>query len=407
MNNCTKLKACVACGSSKLKLILDLNNQPLANSYKDKQFEKQKSFPLAINYCEKCFHVQLTHAVDPDLMFKNYLYVTGTTNTMREHCDWFSKFSVEYFQSVNKSTPKNVFDIGCNDGTQLNYFKEQNLTTAGVDPAANLHEISSQNHEVYQNYFNFKFIEEHPKVYDILVAQNVFAHNSDPAAFLRCAYNLMGYDSLLFIQTSQSDMIKNNEFDTIYHEHISFFNINSMRALCDSVGMFLIDVVKCPLHGSSYIFIVSKCKYKTRPHHISNLIEMEKRDGLFSPETYEKYAKKCQKIKREFAATIDSFRKNKWTVCGYGAAAKGMTFLNFTNVTLDFVVDDNPLKQGKFTPGTSIEIMPSDVLRTINGPLVVVPLAWNFFDEIRGRVNTIRNNSPATFIKYFPKMEII
>lgn len=406
-----KLDHCLACDSENLKLTLDLNNQPLANSYKTSKTEVQEEFPLAINRCTDCYHIQLTHAVNPDLMFKDYLYVSGTTKTMKEHFRWFAEYSTEYFKMINLFSPLNILDIGCNDGSQLDYFKERGAYTFGVDPAQNLYSISSKNHVVYPTYFDMNFVVSHRgetyKNFDIIVAQNVFAHNYDPKGFLNAARNLMTDNSLLFIQTSQADMIRNNEFDTIYHEHISFYNINSMNELCKRSGMYLVDVVKCPLHGNSYIFVLTRNKGMARAANIDNHIAMERKSGLLSEETYINYNKNCEQISNKLKYTISVCKSvdNKTKIVGYGAAAKGMTLLNYTKINLDWIVDDNPLKQNRFTPGQSIPILSVDSIKN-DESIVFIPLAWNFFEEIKSKIKSIRNNHNDMFITYFPKVEI-
>jgi SAM-dependent methyltransferase len=406
--NSVELKECLACGSSHLKLTFNLGEQPLANSYKDSPDEIQEAFPLAINRCEKCYHVQLTHAVNPELMFKEYLYVSGTSLIMRQHFDWFANFTKEYFNFANALTPTTVLDIGCNDGTQLDYFQEKGFTTFGVDPAENLYERSSKNHKVYKTFFDMDFVVNHPGTFDIITAQNVFAHNYDPLKFLCAARNVMNNDSLLFIQTSQADMILNNEFDTIYHEHINFFNINSMNELCKRKDLYLIDVVKCPLHGNSYVFVISKNKSIRRLAHIQNLIDMERKAGLMSEKTYEDYAIKCEKVVSQLRSVCDDYNRLDvgFSVVGYGAAAKGMTLLNYSKIKLDFIIDDNPLKQGKYTPGSNVLIVSSDGLNDIKNGILFIPLAWNFYDEIRGKIKSVRNNEYDLFCKYFPKVEV-
>jgi 2-polyprenyl-3-methyl-5-hydroxy-6-metoxy-1,4-benzoquinol methylase len=409
--NMMELNHCLACGSENLKLTLNLNNQPLANSYKNTKAEKQTEFPLAINRCTDCYHVQLTHAVDPELMFKDYLYVSGTTKTMKDHFRWFADYSYEYFSMMNMFKPMNILDIGCNDGTQLDSFKEKGAYTYGVDPAQNLYPLSSKNHTVYPTFFDMNFVvsnrSETYRHFDIVVAQNVFAHNYNPRAFLNAARNIMIDSSLLFIQTSQADMIRNNEFDTIYHEHISFYNINSMKELCKMAAMYLVDVIKCPLHGNSYIFVISKNKNVARKANIENHIAMERKAGLLSEQTYIDYAKNCETITNKLRNTIFACRSvdNKTKIVGYGAAAKGMTLLNYAKIDLDWIVDDNPLKQGKFTPGQSIPILSVDSIKN-DDSIVFVPLAWNFFDEIKSKIKSIRNKNNDTFITYFPKVEI-
>ena len=404
-NNLLKLNECLACGSDRLVLTLDLNNQPLANSYKNSKKEYQEEFPLAINRCQDCFHVQLTHAVNPELMFKDYLYVSGTSKTMKNYFKWFADYAHEYFETLSALRPVNVLDIGCNDGSQLDAFAHHRVKTFGIDPAQNLYKVSSQRHTVWPEFFNMDFVLKTGKIFDILIAQNVFAHNFDPKAFLRAARIAMSDDSLLFVQTSQADMILNNEFDTIYHEHINFFNIKSMNELCTRVGLFLVDVIKTPLHGNSYLFVISRNRLMSRPANIANAIEIERKAGLYTDSTYVEYAKKCTEIVTALKTTLDQFRGSSLPIVGYGAAAKGMTLLNYGNIELDYIIDDNPLKQNKFTPGMNIPIFGSEKLLD-ERPTVFVPLAWNFYDEIKAKIKAARPNIRDQFVTYFPKVEV-
>lgn len=413
-----ELKECLACGSAKLVPLLDLGMQPPANSYKDKPEDVQQSFPLAVNRCTECFHVQLTHVVNPDILYKNYLYVSGTSTTMKEHFEWFAKYAAETFWTYSNGPAGTVLDIGCNDGSQLDAFKNvykkpQTFITYGVDPAENLYPISAKKHNVYCGYFNKQYVENNQSKIegsmDIIVAQNVFAHNPNPLEFLRLARKCLYRDGLLFIQTSQADMILNNEFDTIYHEHISFYNIKSMNELCKRADMNLVDVVKCPLHGNSYIFVIAKSPEIERPLHIENLISMEAKAGLYSEETYKKYAEKCLAVTKELKETIQGYSRSEVgaLVVGYGAAAKGMTLLNFSGIKLDYIIDDNPLKQGKFTPGSNIPIVSSEKLRDFSDGAVFVPLAWNFFDEIKVKIKKARPNMKYDkFVTYFPEVKV-
>ena len=398
----TQLNECVACGCSKLKLVLDLGKQPLANSFKLKQEDVQEEYPLAINRCEECFHVQLTHSVDPKLMFEDYLYVSGTAKTMHEH---FKDFALMVKKDSSWPHTQTMLDVGCNDGTQLDYFKEIGFTTYGVDPAANLHTESSKKHTIWCDWFNKDFADKcDVGSFDVITAQNVFAHGPNPLEFLQTAKELLTDDGVLYIQTSQANMIKNNEFDTIYHEHISFFNTLSMMRLCVRAGLCLYDVEYMPIHGTSYIFKISK---QFRSGNVYNIISQENADGLFTPETYVKYAKRCDEIIEALKWEISNYTRSEvgWLGVGYGAPAKGMTLLNYSGLKLDFIIDDNPLKQGRFTPGSSIPIYPASKLDEHQDALCFVPLAWNFFDEIVEKIKKRRNNPWDRFITYFPKVE--
>jgi hypothetical protein len=193
-------------------------------------------------------------------------------------------------------------------------------------------------------------------------------------------------------------MILNDEFDTIYHEHISFYNIKSMKALCKRAGLNLIDVVKTPIHGTSYIFIISpsrKAKFT-----VKNLIAMETAAGLYKEDTYFQYAKNCIHLVDKFTEKVEYWREQGYKVVGYGAPAKGNTFLNFAKVPFDMIIDDNKMKQGLYTPGSSVGIVGSEVLKTFTeyDKILFVPLAWNFFKEIKERIIAQRNNFNDVFL---------
>ena len=401
-NECKELTECLCCGNTNLELVLDLNKQPMANSFIDNLQIDELLFPLKLNICKSCSHLQLSHAVNPDLLFKNYLYVSGTSQTLKEYFKWFAEFTLQH----NKQS-KTVLDIACNDGSQLDAYKDLGLTTYGVDPAENLHTLSSQNHTVICDYLTTKHVEYFKdKHLDIITAQNVFAHNSYPLEFLQICKEIMHDDSLLYIQTSQADMVKNNEFDTIYHEHLSFFNANSMNELSKRAGLNLFDIVKTPIHGNSYVFVFSKTKQPKES--VAQMLKEEHDLGLQDLETYIKYAEKANEVVSTLKSTVGSYKEKGYVIAGYGAAAKGNTLLNFADLKLDFIIDDNPLKQGLYSPGQNIPVVKIDVLYQINKEtnIVFIPLAWNFYSEISNKIKSIRNEPGDLFIKYFPTIQV-
>ena len=402
MQDAKELNECLCCGSERLKLVLDLNEQPLANSFKKTAEESEPTFPLCLNICEECTHLQLSHAVNPDLLFKNYLYVSGTSQTLRDYFDWFAKRTLEYFEIP----PQTVLDIACNDGSQLNSFKTLGLKTYGVDPAENLHVLSSTNHEVVCDYFKEKYVYHYKmKQLDIITAQNVFAHNDYPLDFLLQCKEIMHDKSRLFIQTSQADMIKNNEFDTIYHEHLSFFNSSSMSALAARAGLYIIDIQKTPIHGNSYLFVMAKTS-GARPS-VQLQLDQEREQGLQDINTYLAYADRAVTIVEDLKQTIEHYRSLGYVIAGYGAAAKGNTLINFGDIYLDYIIDDNPMKQGLFAPGSNIPVVPIDMLDQCDDLKVAfVPLAWNFFKEIQSKIKGKRDREGDVFIKYFPTISV-
>ena len=397
---------CNACGSEHLTPVLDLNSQPLANSFLTAANLSEDSYELAVAICNDCCHLQLTVAVDPNFMYQNYLYVSGTSQTHRDYMQWFADFASEYYSSPG---PAKVLDIGCNDGTQLNFFKSLGAETYGIDPATNLYATSSANHQVTCDYFGAdtvdEFVAQHGRM-NLIVAQNSFAHNHNPLAYLQAIKKVLAVNGLMFISTSQADMILNNEFDTIYHEHINFYNINSMHLLCKRAGLNLIDVVKNPIHGTSYIFVISP--HVVRPRRISNFIELERGQGLLDPKTYHQWADNVRSMVTGLKQVLQEYRQNGYILVGYGAAAKGNTLLNFVNEQLSVIIDDNPLKQGMYSPGQHIPVVGIDYLDGIlpNRAIAFVPLAWNFYTEIKQRVQNKRNNPLDCFVRYFPNVRV-
>lgn len=398
----TRLGNCLACDSEDLRTILDLGLQPLANSYHTG--EDLAKYPLQLNVCQKCFHLQLSCAVNPDLMFKNYLYVSGTSETLRKYFDDFASVTLEYYP-----TAKKILDIACNDGTQLDSFSKFGLSTFGIDPAENLYdECRNKGHEVICDYFNQETVHKFKgEKFDIITAQNVFAHTRFEEDFLLSCKEIMHDQTFLFVQTSQSNMVINNEFDTIYHEHISFFNTRSMKTLAERCGLFLHNVFKTDVHGTSYVFVITKNKIGELEGVTDNL-KSEEASGLYNTLTYPKYALNCYMATFDLKEKIRDLKKQGYLIVGYGAAAKGNTLLNFGSIDLDFILDDNPLKQELLTPGRDIIIKNPEVISELpsDKKIAYIPLAWNFYTEIKSRIKRIRASELDIFVRYFPHLNI-
>ena len=315
-------KECFACGNSDLRSILDLGQQPLANNYHNGEF--QEKYPLNLTLCQNCYHLQLSHTVNPDLMFKNYLYVSGTAKTLRDYFDFFANKTLEYLPKA-----KNILDIACNDGTQLDSYQKLNIKTFGIDPAENLYkDCINKGHNVICDYFNSDTIHKfNGETFDIITAQNVFAHTMYTVDFLNSCKQIMNDDSLLFIQTSQANMVRNNEFDTIYHEHLSFFSSNSMKTLVERCGLTLYDIFKTDIHGTSYVFVISKKKLEPKEGVMSNISE-EEIIGMKNILTYPEYSLKCYQSTFNLKKKLQEMKNEGYILVGYGAAAKGNTLLN-------------------------------------------------------------------------------
>jgi SAM-dependent methyltransferase len=316
--------------------------------------------------------------------------------------DWYADFVTEQFPKPMLGA---VLDIGCNDGSQLDAFKRLGYMTFGIDPAENLHPISSAKHfHVWCDFFNKESADKMHHNFTVITTQNAFAHIPDPLTYLKLCKDLLRDEGKIFISTSQADMVLNGEFDTIYHEHISYYNAESMRRLAERAGLHLIDVVKTPIHGTSYIFILAK--HPANEERMRNILAMEMLVGLQTPSTYTNWAAGVKELLVRLQDQINEY-KQYYTIVGYGAAAKGMTLINASNIHLDCVIDDNPLKQGLYCPGTPIPVVGIDWLDTITDSkenIVFIPLAWNFYAEIKRKIQAKRNNPNDLFLRYFPKI---
>lgn len=392
-NSYTTLNKCVACGGSNLEQFLDLAEQPLANNYHDGTGGGE-SFKLGLNLCTDCYHTQLPVSVDPKAMFDHYLYVTGTSQTLRDYCDWFAKYVTDR-ENIERG---NILDIACNDGTQLDSFRKLGWKTFGVDPAKNLFEIAlDKGHMVRNAYWPISY----PKM-DVITAQNVCAHTPNPLEFLEGVRKALAENGTAYIQTSQSQMYQRNEFDTTYHEHISFFSANSMNTLAKRAGLVLTDIEITPIHGDSYVFVL-KHEGADISNSVTETIRKEGKEGRHNPNFYKTFGLNAESIVTKLKDLVTRCQKDGISVVGYGAAAKGMTVLNANDIQLDWIVDDNELKQGLLTPGTNIPIKDRNSL-DIDEHIVVIPLAWNFFTEIRANVEEVRKDKSTQYVQYFPKV---
>lgn len=386
-----RLTKCLCCENPDLFVVLDLQSQPPANSF-HKPEEVLSNYELKLMGCDNCWHTQLSIAVDPKELFSNYLYVSGTSQTLKEYFDWNADQCTNIVSKVGK-----VLDIACNDGTQLDSFKDRGWLTYGVDPAENLYSTSSEKgHEVICDFWNTKVASTLPKM-DLITAQNVFAHTSEVDEFLQACKLVMHLDTKLFIQTSQANMFENNEFDTIYHEHISYFSVSSMKSVVERNGLHLNHVWKPNVHGMSYMFEIGKLP-KESPN-VKDELQNEK--FRHNRNFYIKYRANAMRCLNELKEYIE---KQTTKVIGYGAAAKGMTVLNAGGIKLDYIIDDNPLKQGLLCPGSNIPVQNSSILNT-EGNLIIIPLAWNFYNEIYNKIKYLRPASDDVFIKYFPNLK--
>lgn len=391
---------CVVCNGDNLFRYLDLGEQPLANSYHKGDIDLKK-YPLQLDLCQDCWHSQLSVSVDPAEMFEHYLYISDTSKTLNSYFDWVTDYILE-----SNPTGKKVLEIACNSGLLLEKFKKRNFECVGVDPAKNLRELSlERNLDVYVDYWNSEFsnkLKNERGLFDLILAFHVLPHVPDPVEFVNSCKNVISDTGVIYLQTSQCDMFINNEFDVVYHEHTSYFTVKSIEKLARMTGLYVSSIIKTDIHGKSFLFSLQK--QSVDEVQLKNLIRKDESEyNLYKIEKYLDFAKKAQETKDILLNNLNRFKNEGYKVVGYGAAAKGNTLLNFINFKLDLIIDDNNLKWGYKTPGMDIDICSIDLLKDKNiKKICFVPLAWNFYTEIKQRIKTIRQNKNDVFIKYFP-----
>lgn len=396
------IKRCRCCGSNKLLLYLNLGIQPLANSYHKGQILAK--YPLRVMLCLNCYHSQLSVVVDPDIMFRNYLYVSGTTETFRRHCRDLASDAVS--RMPNKKLQ--VLDIACNDGTQLEYFKKLGCDVIGVDPAENLRKITKEKGiRVAVDYWTQKIAKKIKQKFDIITGTNVFAHVDDLDEFLNASKIVLAKDGILILEFPYAEkMIENNEFDTVYHEHLSYFLVNSFKTLIERHNFHIADVLQTSIHGGSIRFFL-KNERGRHASKVSLLIDREKKKGLLEEVAYRRFANHVKKNKKNMKKLLFKLKNNK-KIIGYGASAKGNTMLNYFKINLSYIVDDNSLKWGYLTPGRDIPIKSPLELAADRTALGIVILSWNFYDEILNKIINLKGtNKKDSCILYVPKVQEI
>ena len=396
---------CRVCKSAEhMAILYDFGYQPNANHYLTCPDSSLDEYPLRLDLCKSCYHTQLSYTIPPEEVFSNYIYFSGTSNTMRE---FFRDFADKSIKEAGGKPTGNVLEIACNDGSLLDWYKERGWTTFGYDPAQNIYEVSSaKGHNVTVGFWGVDPAPEYPPL-DLIVAQNVCAHVPDPVAFLRKCREVMNDQTILYVQTSQSEMIEKGQYDTAYHEHLSFFSVKSMDAAAKLAGLSLVDVEKTAVHGSSYIF-------KFRLHSSEDITQneiykYEKDIGLYDDLLYYVYTEKVNELSNWVNHWQKKLREEEGVkLIGYGAAAKGMTVLNSFKwkMPLEYIVDDSKFKQGYYATNRKYLIVPPSKLAEEDGTLAIYVLAWNFIDEIKERVKAQRPGKPTYFLTTYPQKTV-
>ena len=398
MSKYNLVKNCRICNSTNLHLILDLGEQPPANSLIDKSQLNtiEPKFPLRLFWCGDCFLVQLLDIVNKEHLFKHYLYMTSASKPIVDH---FKKYAVDIFNKfLNKQENPFVVEIGSNDGSLLREFKKLGSSILGIEPASNLAKLANDSDITTLNDFFSLDIAKNiiqSKNASIVVANNVIGHVENLHDLMEGIKILIGEQGVFIFEVPYLlDLVKKLEFDTVYHEHLSYFSILPIINLIERFNLEIFDIQKQSVHGGTLRIFISKKNNFNIKDNVNKFIKLEYEFGINNIKTYDKFSDDVQNLKNKIKELLHKLKNEKKSLFGYGASAKGNVLLNYCNIDyniLDYVVDTTPLKQGKFTPGTHIPILSSEKISDKGNNDVGLLLAWNYESEILKKEKSFRS----------------
>ena len=411
----SRITECRGCGSASLRQFLDLGETPLADALVDERIVTQpdleERFPLAVAFCPDCALVQITEDVAPQKLFvDNYHYFSSFSDALLQHS---SEHALNLIATRDLGPDSLVVELASNDGYLLKNFVEKGIPVVGFDPAPGPAMAARRiGVPTRQEFFGLDIAQQlraEGGAADVIIANNVFAHIPDPNDFMAGMAHLLADDGLITIENpSVWDLVDRCAFDTIYHEHFFYHSCLSIQAFAERHGLHLNDVEYFPgLHGGTNRWHLGKRGAPTE--HVLARLEAERAAGLDGFGFYADFGDKVDRLRADLMELLLGLKEEGKTIAGYGAAAKGATLLNATGITtdlVDYVVDRNVHKQGKFMPGTHQPITGVDVLTGDDPPDAVLLLAWNFATEIMQQQADYAVNG-GKFIVPVPTPELI
>lgn len=375
---------CRVCESPRIETILDLGLQPLANSLRSDLAEVLPRFPLIICRCEQCGTIQLTETVAPELLFKHYVWVTGTSEGARTYASVFA----ERVSARARPGPLRVLEVASNDGTFLRPFVARGDYVLGVDPAQNIAAMAeAAGVPTVAEFFGLdvaKRIVERDGESDVVFARNVIPHVANANDVVAGMAHCLKAEGTGAIEFHRADVIlRELHYDSIYHEHLYFHSLHSMGRMLARHGLHPFDVTTSPISGGSYVVYFSKHP-REQSAEFGNAMQGEEALGVGDSAPWHEFARRCELHRGQIRSLVEEARSAGKRIIGYGASARSATMLNFCGIDyrlLDAVADRALLKHGTFTPGTDIPIVAPDEAFALK-PDAVLLLAWNFHDEI-------------------------
>ena len=389
---------CLFCDTPLRYTFVDLGMSPLCESYvsKDQLNQVESFYPLHAYVCEKCFLVQLDEYVSPEHIFTEYAYFSSYADSWVQHMKRYSDMIVDRLKLGAKSF---VIEVASNDGYLLQHFVARGIPVLGIEPAANIAKVAeAKGIPTLVKFFGEQTARElarENKHADLIAGANVLAQVPDVNDFVKGLKILLKPHGVVTIEFPHlMRLIEGNQFDTIYHEHFSYFSFITVEKIFAAHGLTLFDVEELPTHGGSLRIYARHADYDLRKvgPRVTELRSREESNGFARLEHYFAFAEQVKETKRKLLEFLISTKRKGKSIAGYGAPGKGNTLLNFCGIRTDFVdytVDRNHYKQGKFLPGTHIPIFPPEKIRETKPDYVLI-LPWNFKDEIMHQMAYIR-----------------
>jgi SAM-dependent methyltransferase len=381
---------CRFCGAPVTVTVVDLGMQPLSNAYVNVESADamEPFFPLHARVCEACFLVQLPELQSPEAIFSDYAYLSSMSDSWLEHCRRYAGNMVERFGLGSSNL---VIEVASNDGYLLRFFKERGIPVLGIEPAGNVAAIANEaGIPSLPRFFGSTLatdLSNDGKRADLLVGNNVLAHVPDLNDFVRGLATLLAPEGVITMEFPHlGRLLAETQFDTVYHEHFSYFSLGTVERVFRAHGLVVFDVDRLTTHGGSLRIYARHASHTARPisDRVVELRKVEEADGLSRIETYAGFAERVREVKRKLLEFLIPLRRAGKHIAAYGAPAKGNTLLNYCGIRTDFIdytVDRSPLKQGRLLPGSRIPICAPDRIRETRPDYVLV-LPWNIKDEI-------------------------
>ncbi len=406
---------CRICASKNIQKIIDFGNVGLAGGFlKPRDFKDEKKYPQELYFCEDCYLLQIINRVDTKSLFQDYFYFSSAISTLRSHFKSYAKELTDKYLIPGKSI---VLEIGCNDGVLLKPFLDLGINKLiGVDPSKNV--ISTINNSKIVTYNNFltedlarEIVNKHGQI-DLICANNVFAHIDDMSDVTKAIKLLIKPSGIFVFEVHYiGSLIDEVQYDMIYHEHIYYYSLLTLQKFFSRFALEIFDIKSVPIHGGSMRYYVRHSNNSEEHINSSNLIQLQKKEyekGYDKKTTFLNYAEAVNITKTNLISLLKKLKKKNKLVVGYGASGRANTLIQYCGINeefINYIVDDAPMKQGFYTPGSHIEIFSRDKLEEFTPDFILI-FAWSFFNEIIEK-NIKYLKQGVKFIIPLPKVKII